>query len=94
MRLSSLPSRPLKEPELRAIGRSLEDTAPMVILPDPAGSDIYAAVLVEEDHVTAIVCEDDGWRVLDRRDRPHPPPAFEDQFREWAEQFPDLVSLC
>jgi hypothetical protein len=94
MALSSLPNRPLKERELRAIGRSIEDSAPMVVRPDPDGSDIYAAVFVEENHVTAVVCEDDGWRVLDRHDRPHPPPAFEEQFRDWAQQYPDLVALC
>lgn len=94
MVLSSLPARPLKEPELRALGRSIGDAAPMVIRPDADGSDIFAVTLVQDDFVTAIVLEEDGWRVLDRRERPHPPPAFEEQFREWAEKYPELVCLC
>jgi hypothetical protein len=95
MTLSSLPARPLKESELRALGKSLEDTAPMVVVPDSEGSDIYAAVLVEADHVSAIVLDPgEEWRVLDRRERPLPPPVFEEALREWAEQYPELVPLC
>jgi hypothetical protein len=94
MALESLPARPLKEAELRVIGRSVGDAAPMVVRPDPDGSDIHAVTLVQEDFVTALVLEADGWRVLDRRERPHPPPAFEELFREWARDRPDLVSLC
>lgn len=98
MTLSSLPSRPLKEEELRAIGRSLEDTAPMVIVPDPYdGSDIYAAVLVEADHVSAIVFDPEPgseWRVLDRRERPLSPAVLEEEIRDWSEQYPNLVTLC
>lgn len=94
MTLSSLPARPLSKRELRAIGQAIEDTAPMVVDVDPNGSDIHAAVLVEDDHVTAAVYEVDGWRVLDRQERPHPPPAFEEQFREWAEPRSELTTLC
>ena len=94
MTLPALPSRPLKEPELRALGETMENHAPMVVLPDSDGSDIYAAVLVQEHQVSAIVCEDDGWRILDQRERPHPPPEFEEQFRDWAEDYPGLVCLC
>ena len=93
MMLSSLPARPLKEHELRVLRQSMENNAPMVVLPDSDGSDIYAAVLVQEHQVTAVVFEDDGWRVLDQRERPHPPPAFKSQFREWAEDYPELVVL-
>jgi hypothetical protein len=92
--LSSLPARPLSKRELRAIGQTIGDTAPMVVDVDPDGSDIHAAVLVEDEHVTAVVYDDDGWRVLDRRERPHPPPAFEQQFRDWAADRPELVPLC
>lgn len=94
MTLSSLPARPLTKRELRAIGQAIEDTAPMVVDVDPDGSDIHAAVLVEDDQVTAVVYEVDGWRVLDRQERPHPPSAFEQQFRQWAESRSELTTLC
>jgi hypothetical protein len=94
MVISSMPNRPLKVPELRAIGERTDDTAPMVIRPDPAGSDIFAATIIQEHQVTAIVLEHDGWQILDRQDRPHPPAEFEKQYAEWAEEYPDLVCLC
>lgn len=94
MILSSLPSRPLKEPELRSLHGTIENTAPMVIRPDQGGSDIYAAVLVQTEYVTAIIFEEDSWRVLDRHERPHPPSAFEEQFRDWVAEYPELIALC
>jgi hypothetical protein len=80
-------------PELRAIGDQTDDTAPMVISPDPDGSDIFAATIIQDDQVTAIVFEKNGWRILDQKDRPHPPLEFENQFSEWSEEFPGLVCL-
>lgn len=95
MTLSSLPSRPLKEAELRSLDSSIEFTAPMVVFPLPEGCDIHAAVLVQEDHVTAIVLDPgDGWRVLDRRDRPTPPRVLEAELRDWAAAYPFLVPIC
>lgn len=98
MMISSLPARPLKKSELRSLEQSIEGTAPMVVRIESDGSEVYgtvyAATLVQEERVTAIVLEEDGWRVLDQRERPHPPPAFEKQFREWAEEYPELICLC
>lgn len=98
MALSSLPTRPLTKSELRSLEQSIEGTAPMVVQVAKDGPEVqglvYAATLVQEEYVTAVVLEEDGWRVLDRRERPHPPPAFEEQFKEWADEYPDLICLC
>jgi len=94
--VDSLPSRPLKVSELKSLEQSLEFTAPMVIFLRPENSDIYAASLVHEEYVTGIVFEPEAeaWRILDRRERPVPPKVFEDQYRDWAEEYPKLLPLC
>ena len=98
MELSSLPARPLSKSELLSLEEAVEWTAPLVAQVEYTESGVegmvHGAVLVQQDHVTAIVFEDGSWRVLDRRERPVPPPVFEDQFREWAEGYPELVPLC